>query len=108
MIAIGIIIAVLCVILLIVILDGDTEQHHLNMENTFKIFLRRAEQRAYIYWYGIEPRLALEHDNLIYYDTPAGTIYVKRDPEKLTYNLPYLTQEDWDNFRRDLITDLTN
>jgi hypothetical protein len=50
-------------------------QHRFDMENTYKIYLRRAEQRAYIYAYDIEPTLPDDLDSLVYYDTPAGTLH---------------------------------
>ena len=52
-----------------------TTQHHLDMDNTYKIFLRRADQRACIFWYEIEPTFPSDYRSLVFYDTPAGTLY---------------------------------
>lgn len=67
------------------------KQHRFDMENTYKIFLKRADQRACIYVYDIQPKF---DSALVYYDTPAGTLHTSLTPMEYWRRSFYKEQVD--------------
>lgn len=49
-------------------------KREMDLNNTFKIYLRRSIQRSYVYLYDLTPTI-LPNANIQYWDTPAGTLY---------------------------------
>jgi len=62
------------------VLNRIEMQHHLYQENNYKIYLKRAEQLAYVFLYNIHPTIFPNAD-LLMFETSSGVLYQKYYPE---------------------------